>query len=158
MIKFFALVHMLNATQLVWGGWGGWGGGMITFFCTCTHVECYATCLGWVGWGDDNVSLHLPKLGSVATNRFVYRKLLGGLGGFYPVPFGVPLWVSFTDFGFCIRKFTNLSLGSCNFQTLMFSLLFAALCRFHFSLSLRCHLFQDSCFYSCCSHAFLFSL
>ena len=49
-----------------------------------------------------------PKLGSVATNRFVYRKLLGGLGGFYPVPFGVPLWVSFTDFGFCIWKFTNL--------------------------------------------------
>ena len=48
-----------------------------------------------------------PKLGSVATNRFVYRKLLGGLGGFYPVPFGVPLWVSLTDFGFCIRKFTN---------------------------------------------------
>ena len=25
-----------------------------------------------------------PKLGSVATNRFVYRKLLGGLGGFLP--------------------------------------------------------------------------
>ena len=49
-----------------------------------------------------------PKLGSVATNRFVYRKLLGGLGGFYPVPFGVPLWVSFTDFGFCIWKFTTL--------------------------------------------------
>ena len=47
---------MLNATQLVWGGWGG---GMITFLWTCTHVECYATCLGWVGWGDDNVPLDL---------------------------------------------------------------------------------------------------
>ena len=43
MITFLALVHMLNATQLVWGGWGG---GMITFLWTCTHVECYATCLG----------------------------------------------------------------------------------------------------------------
>ena len=80
MITFLALVHMLNATQLVWGGWGGgmitflalvhmlnatqlvwggWGGGMITFLWTCTHVECYATCLGWVGWGDDNVPLDL---------------------------------------------------------------------------------------------------
>ena len=52
MIKFFALVHMLNATQLVWGGWGG---GDDNVPCTWTHVECYATCLGWVGWGDDNV-------------------------------------------------------------------------------------------------------
>ena len=59
-----------------------------------------------------------PKLGSVATNRFVYRKLLGGLGGFYPVPFGVPLWVSFTDFGFCIRKFTNLFVGKLQFPNL----------------------------------------
>ena len=50
----------------------------------------------------------LPAIGGPATNRFVYRKLLGGLGGFYPVPFGVPLWVSFTDFGFCIWEFTNL--------------------------------------------------
>ena len=46
------VAHMLNATQLVWDGWGG---GMITFLWTCTHVECYATCLGWVEWGDDNV-------------------------------------------------------------------------------------------------------
>ena len=56
-----------------------------------------------------------PKLGSVATNRFVYRKLLGGLGGFYPVPFGVPLWVPFTGFGFCIRKFTNRFAGKLQF-------------------------------------------
>ena len=53
MITFFALVHMLNATQLVWGGWVGWGDDNVP--CTCTHVECYATCLGWVGLGDDNV-------------------------------------------------------------------------------------------------------
>ena len=42
-----------------------------------------------------------PKLGSVATNRFVYRKLLGGLGGSYPVPFPSSL-----DFGF--RGFSSL--------------------------------------------------
>ena len=40
MITFLELAHMLNAPQMVWGG-----GGMITF-CTCTHVECYATGLG----------------------------------------------------------------------------------------------------------------
>ena len=40
-----------------------------------------------------------PKLGSEATNRFVYRKLLGGLGGSYPVPFGSPpLGFSFAGF------------------------------------------------------------
>ena len=38
---------------------GGWGWGDDNVPCTCTHVECYSTCLGWVGWGDDNVSLHL---------------------------------------------------------------------------------------------------
>ena len=44
-----------------------------------------------------------PMLGSVATNRFVYLKTLGGLGGSYPVPF--PFWsleILFPfDFGFC---------------------------------------------------------
>ena len=43
MITFLALVHMLNATQLVWGG------GDDNIPCTCTHVECYATGLGWGG-------------------------------------------------------------------------------------------------------------
>ena len=70
MITFLALVHMLNATQLVWVGWGddifalvhmlnatqlvwvGWGDDNVP--CTCTHVECYATGLGGVG-----ASLHL---------------------------------------------------------------------------------------------------
>ena len=65
MITFLALVHMLNATQLVWVGWGddifalvhmlnatqlvwvGWGDDNVP--CTCTHVECYATGLGGVG-------------------------------------------------------------------------------------------------------------
>ena len=70
MITFLALAHMLDATQLVRGGWGG----MITFLalahmldatqlvrggwvgddnipCTCTHVGCYGTGQGWVGWG-----------------------------------------------------------------------------------------------------------
>ena len=44
MITFLALVHMLNATQLVWVGWGD-----DNVPCTCTHVECYATGLGGVG-------------------------------------------------------------------------------------------------------------
>ena len=46
-ITFLALVHMLNATQLVWGG------GDDNIPCTCTHVECYATGhqLVWGGGG-----------------------------------------------------------------------------------------------------------
>ena len=50
-----ALAHMLNATQMVWGGMItflamlGWGGGDDNVPCTCTHVECYATGLGWGG-------------------------------------------------------------------------------------------------------------
>ena len=70
MITFLAFAHMLDATQLVWGGWGGmitllalahmldatqlvWGGwgGDDNIPCTCTHVGCYATGLGWVGGG-----------------------------------------------------------------------------------------------------------
>ena len=77
----------------------------------------------------------MPKLGSVATNRFVYRKLLGGLGGFYPVPFGVPLWVSFTDFGFCIWEFTNLYSEIAISKPWVLVRCFAVLCRLHFSLS-----------------------
>ena len=63
MLTFFALAHMLDATQLM--GWGGvrWGG-MLTFLAlahmldatqyvnvpsTCTHVGCYA--IDGVGWG-----------------------------------------------------------------------------------------------------------
>ena len=41
LITFLALAHMLNATQLVWGGRGD---GNVP--CTCTHVGCYATGLG----------------------------------------------------------------------------------------------------------------
>ena len=41
MITFLALAHMLDAAQLVWGG------GDDNVPCTCTHVECYATGLGW---------------------------------------------------------------------------------------------------------------
>ena len=86
-------------------------------------------------------------MGSVATNRFVYRKLLGGLGGFYPVPFGVPLWVSVSDFGFCIRKFTNPFAWKLHFPNLGFQFAahrFVSVSLFHFLE--RCHLFQDSCF------------
>ena len=42
-MTFIALAHMLDATQLVWGG----GGGDDNVPCTCTHVGCYATGLGW---------------------------------------------------------------------------------------------------------------
>ena len=70
----------------------------------------------------------LPKLGSVATNRFVYRKLLDRLGRFYPVPFDVPLWVSFTDFGFCIRKFTNPFAGKLQFPNLDFKFAASLFC------------------------------
>ena len=67
MITFLALAHMLDATQVVWGG-----GGMITFLapahmldatqvvwggddnddnvpCTWPHVGCYTNGLGWGG-------------------------------------------------------------------------------------------------------------
>ena len=43
MIAFLAFAHMLNATQLVWGG------GDEHVPCTCTHVEWYATGLGLGG-------------------------------------------------------------------------------------------------------------
>ena len=42
MITFLAFVHMLKAKQQVWGR-----GGFDNLPCTCTHVECYATGLGW---------------------------------------------------------------------------------------------------------------
>ena len=48
MITFLALARMLDATQLVWGGWVE---GDANIPCTCTHVGCYATRLGWVGGG-----------------------------------------------------------------------------------------------------------
>ena len=69
MITFLALGHMLDATQMVWGGGddnvpctcthvgcyaGGLGrGGDDNVPCTCTHVGCYTNGLGW---GGDNVS------------------------------------------------------------------------------------------------------
>ena len=40
MITFLALAHMLDATQMVWGG------GDDNVPCTCTHVGCYAGGLG----------------------------------------------------------------------------------------------------------------
>ena len=65
MITFLALAHMLDATQVVWGGGGMitflapahmldatqmvWGGGDDNVPCTCTHVGCYAGGLGWGG-------------------------------------------------------------------------------------------------------------
>ena len=65
MITFLPLAHMLDATQLVWGGEGMttflalahmldathlvWGGGDDNVPCACTHVGCYTTGLGWGG-------------------------------------------------------------------------------------------------------------
>ena len=66
MITFLALAHMFDATQLVWGGWGGDD----NIPCTCTHVGCYATGLGWLG-GDDNIPCTCTHVGCYAT----------GLGG-----------------------------------------------------------------------------
>ena len=43
MITFLALAHMLDATQVVWGG------GDDNAPCTCTHVGCYAGGLGGGG-------------------------------------------------------------------------------------------------------------
>ena len=63
MLTFLALAHMLDATQLVWGGWVG---GDDNIPCTCTHVGCYATRLGWVG-GDDNISCTCTHVGCYAT-------------------------------------------------------------------------------------------
>ena len=41
----------------------GWGGvGVMTFFCTCTHVRFYTLAthhMGWGGGGDADVLLHL---------------------------------------------------------------------------------------------------
>ena len=42
-ITFLALAHMLDATQMVWGG------GDDNVPCTCAHVGCYAGGLGWGG-------------------------------------------------------------------------------------------------------------
>ena len=68
MITFLALVHMLNALQLVWGGWGG---GMITFLALVHMLN--ATQLVWVGWGDDNVPCNCTHVECYATG-------LGGVG------------------------------------------------------------------------------
>ena len=81
--------------------------------------------------------------------RFVYRKLLGGLGGSCPVPFGSPhigvfvRWI--LDFEF--ENLSTLVLGNCNFQAFVVQLAaLQCLFRFHFSLFTcpeRCHLFQE---------------
>ena len=44
--------------------WSGVGGGD-NVPCTCTHVECYATGLGWAG--DDNVSCTCTHVECYAT-------------------------------------------------------------------------------------------
>ena len=56
MITFRALAHMLDATQVVWGG-----GGDDNVPCTCTHVGCYTNGLGW--GGDDNVPCTCTHVG-----------------------------------------------------------------------------------------------
>ena len=88
MITFLALAHMLDATQVVWGG-----GGMITFLAlarmldatqmvwggggddnvpsTCTHVGCYTNGLGW---GGDDWMLH--KWSGVGGGDNVSRRTL----------------------------------------------------------------------------------
>ena len=89
MITFFALAHMVGATQHHGMGWGGVGWGMITFLalahmvgatqhhlsCTCTHGRCYATSWGGVGWGgvgDDNVPCTCTHGRCYATSTFLY--------------------------------------------------------------------------------------
>ena len=52
MMTFLALAHMLDATQVVWGG-GGDDNVPCTCThvgcCTCPHVGCYTNGLGWGG-------------------------------------------------------------------------------------------------------------
>ena len=89
MITFFALAHMVGATQHHGMGWGGVGWGMITFLalahmvgatqhhlsCTCTHGRCYATSwdgVGWGGVGDDNVPCTCTHGRCYATSSFLY--------------------------------------------------------------------------------------
>ena len=57
MITFLALAHMLDATQVVWGG----GGGMITFLAPAHMLD--ATQVVWGGGGDDNVPCTCPHVG-----------------------------------------------------------------------------------------------
>ena len=90
MITFLALVHMLNALQLVWGGWGG---GMITFLALVHMLN--ATQLVWVGWGDDIFALvHMlnatqlvwvgwgnDNVPCTCTHVECYATGLGGVGG-----------------------------------------------------------------------------
>ena len=60
MITFLALAHMQDATQLVWGV-----GGDDHVPCACTHVGCYAACLGW--GEDDHVPCACTHVGCYAT-------------------------------------------------------------------------------------------
>ena len=46
-------------------GWVGRGDDNIP--CTCTHVGCHATGLGWVGRGDDNIPCTCTHVGCYAT-------------------------------------------------------------------------------------------
>ena len=84
MIAFFALAHMVGATQHHGMGWG-----MITFLalahmvgatqhhlsCTCTHGRCYAPSwdgVGWGGVGDENVPCTCTHGRCYATSTFLY--------------------------------------------------------------------------------------
>ena len=62
MITFLALAHMLDATQVVWGG-----GGMITFLALAHMLD--ATQMVW-GGGGDNVSRR-------TLSHLVNKKLFG---------------------------------------------------------------------------------
>ena len=87
MITFLALVHMLNATQLVcmfFGvgvGWVGWGDDNVPR--TCTHVECYATCLYvfWGGWGGGMITFLALVHMLNATQLVCMFFGVGGVGG-----------------------------------------------------------------------------
>ena len=77
MITFLALAHMLDATQVVWGG----GGGMITFLALARMLD--ATQMVWGGGGDDNVPCTCTHVGC-CTNGLGWGGMIGcytnGLG------------------------------------------------------------------------------
>ena len=84
MITFFALAHMVGATQHHGMGWGGVGDDNV--LCTCTHGRCYAT--SWDGVGDDNVPCTCTHGRCYATSSFLYlhtwsllRNIMGWGGG-----------------------------------------------------------------------------
>ena len=70
MITFLALVHMLNVTQLVWGGWGQ---GMITFLALVHMLN--ATQLVWGGWGEGMITfLALVHMYDMRLDNDMFRR------------------------------------------------------------------------------------